>query len=93
MPEQPVLSPVRSEPEILGPDGAERRHHRQQLIPGWDQERLAASTVIVVGVGALGNETAKNLALAGVGRLILCDPDTVSASNLSRTVLFRPEDI
>jgi hypothetical protein len=69
------------------------RFARQVLIPGWDQGRLARATVVVIGVGALGNEVAKNLALAGVGRLVLCDPDVVSESNLSRTVLFGPSDV
>jgi molybdopterin/thiamine biosynthesis adenylyltransferase len=69
------------------------RFARQRLIPGWDQPRLGGATVIVVGVGALGNEVAKNLALAGVGRLVLCDPDVVTDSNLSRTVLFGPADV
>lgn len=69
------------------------RYARQRIIPGWDQGRLAKASVIVVGVGALGNEVAKNLALAGVGRLILCDPDTVSVSNLSRTALLQPTDV
>jgi molybdopterin/thiamine biosynthesis adenylyltransferase len=69
------------------------RYARHRLIPQWDQTRLAGATAVVVGVGALGNEVAKNLALAGVGRLLLCDPDTVSPSNLSRTVLFRAADI
>jgi molybdopterin/thiamine biosynthesis adenylyltransferase len=44
-------------------------------------------------VGALGNEVAKNLALLGVGRVVLCDPDTVDATNLSRAVLFTPADV
>lgn len=69
------------------------RFARQRSITAWDQRRLAAATAVVVGVGALGNEVAKNLALLGVGRLILCDPDTVAASNLSRTVLFSDGDI
>jgi molybdopterin/thiamine biosynthesis adenylyltransferase len=69
------------------------RYARQRLIPDWDQDRLAAGTAVIVGVGALGNEVAKNLALTGVGRLILCDPDTVAASNLSRTVLLGPDDV
>jgi hypothetical protein len=49
--------------------------------------------VVVAGIGALGNEVAKNLALAGVGRLVLCDPDVVSVSNLNRTVLFSAADV
>ena len=71
-----------------GPD----RYARHRLIPGWDQDRLAAATTVIIGVGALGNEVAKNLALAGVGRLVLCDPDLIQVSNLSRAVLFGPED-
>ncbi|MBY8847832.1 ThiF family adenylyltransferase [Saccharothrix longispora] len=71
----------------------EDRYARQRAIPRWDQDRLAAATSVVVGVGALGNEVAKNLALLGVGRLVLCDPDVVAEVNLSRTVLFGPDDV
>lgn len=67
------------------------RYARHRLIPGWDHARLATATVVIAGVGALGNEVAKNLALAGVGRLLLCDPDVIAESNLSRAVLFGPE--
>lgn len=77
----------------MTPDGAADRYARQRLIPGWDQRRVAAATVIVVGVGAVGNEVAKNLVLAGVGRLILCDPDLIATSNLSRAALLRPGDV
>lgn len=66
---------------------------RERLIDGWDPEVLSAASVIIIGVGALGNEVAKNLALAGVGRLILCDPDVVETTNLSRTVLFGPGEV
>jgi molybdopterin-synthase adenylyltransferase len=69
------------------------RAARARLVPGWDPELLATRTAVVAGVGALGNEVAKNLALAGVGRLILCDPDRVTVSNLSRTVLFTAADL
>jgi molybdopterin-synthase adenylyltransferase len=80
---------------VAGPDGPgddADRFARQRIIPGWDQGRLGSATVVVIGVGALGNEVAKNLALAGTGRLVLCDPDVVAASNLSRTVLFTDAD-
>ncbi len=69
------------------------RFARHTLIPGWDQGRLVGALVVVIGVGALGNEVSRILAMAGVGRLLLCDPDTVSPSNLSRTVLFRPHHV
>lgn len=75
------------------PQAAGDPYARQRLIDGWDQPTLTAATAVILGLGALGNEVAKNLALAGVGRLILCDPDVVEASNLSRMVLFSPDDI
>ncbi|MHA1886884.1 MAG: ThiF family adenylyltransferase [Promethearchaeota archaeon] len=46
------------------------------------------STVFIAGVGALGCEIAKDLALMGIGKLILCDMDTIETSNLSRQMLF-----
>jgi len=85
-------APTGNETEC-GHDAELDRFARQRLIAGWDQDRLARATVVVIGVGALGNEVAKNLALAGVGRLVLCDPDVVSVSNLSRTVLFDRGDV
>lgn len=47
---------------------------------------------MVVGCGALGNEVLKNLALFGVGHLVLVDFDEVEYSNLTRSVLFSHED-
>jgi adenylyltransferase/sulfurtransferase len=40
----------------------------------------------------LGNEIIKNLALLGVGQVLIADRDTVELSNLSRSVLFRAAD-
>ena len=42
--------------------------------------------------GALGNEILKNLALLGVGTVVVADRDRIENSNLSRSVLFREED-
>lgn len=47
---------------------------------------------MVVGCGALGNEVLKNLALMGVGNLVIVDFDRVEADNLSRSVLFTRGD-
>jgi molybdopterin/thiamine biosynthesis adenylyltransferase len=68
------------------------RYHRQSLIGWWDQEKLRDATILVVGAGALGNELVKNLALVGVGRIIVVDFDHVENSNLARCVFFRAED-
>lgn len=69
------------------------RYARQRLLPWWDQDRLAAARVVVAGAGAVGNEALKLLALVGVGEIVVVDFDIVSPSNLSRTVLFRAEDV
>lgn len=65
---------------------------RQERIEWWDQNSLKNARVLVIGAGAIGNETLKNLALLGIGNILVCDMDTISVSNLSRTVLFRKED-
>ncbi len=69
------------------------RYARHELIPGWRQSQLRHAVVLVAGVGALGNEVARLLALAGVEHLVLCDPDRIETTNLSRTGLFRPDDV
>jgi len=69
-------------------DEEKRRFDRQFRLPGWKQETLKKSTVLIVGIGGLGVEVAKNLAMVSVGKLILVDLDTVEYSNLNRQVLF-----
>lgn len=72
---------------------ADERHDRQRLIPEWDQDRIARATAVIAGVGALGNEVAKNLGLLGFGHLLLCDRDTVELTNLNRSALFTDDDV
>lgn len=66
---------------------------RQELIPWLDQKVITKSKVLVVGAGAIGNEVLKNIALLGVGNIYIVDFDEISRSNLSRTVLFRSDDV
>jgi len=70
----------------------EDRYSRLRLLPWWDQDRLRQAQVMVVGAGALGNEILKDLALLGVGTILVVDCDTVETSNLSRSVLYKPSD-
>ena len=53
---------------------------------------MQKAKVLVIGAGALGNEVLKNLALLGVGQVVVADLDTVELSNLSRSVLYRAAD-
>lgn len=57
------------------------------------QERILASTVLVVGCGGLGHAAAAYLAAAGVGKLYLADDDVVDETNLQRQILFTPADV
>ena len=69
-----------------------RMYARQQLIDEWDQEIINNGCIIIIGVGALGCEIAKDFALMGIGKLILVDLDIIETSNLSRQMLFKPGD-
>ena len=57
------------------------------------QEKLAQSTALVVGCGALGSVIANTLARAGVGCLKIVDRDFLEKSNLQRQVLFDESDV
>jgi molybdopterin-synthase adenylyltransferase len=72
------------------------RYHRQMLLPGFGedgQRKLAASTALVLGCGALGTVAADMLARAGVGHLVIVDRDFIEISNLQRQVLFDEQDV
>lgn len=56
-------------------------------------DRVDRASVMVVGCGALGNEVLKNLVLSGVRKFILVDMDVVEAGNLTRSVMYRAEDV
>jgi len=68
------------------------RFARFRLISWWDQAKLAQARILVIGAGALGNELLKNLALLGVGHVLVADFDKIEYSNLSRSVLYRAGD-
>jgi molybdopterin-synthase adenylyltransferase len=56
------------------------------------QERLLASSAVLVGCGALGTVTANLLVRAGLGKLRVIDRDFVEPSNLQRQTLFEEAD-
>ena len=89
--DNPLDAPVRVTSEQVVAD-REDRFHRFGLIGWWDQAKLKAAKVLVIGAGALGNEIVKNLALLGVGNILVADMDRIENSNLSRAVLYRALD-
>jgi sulfur-carrier protein adenylyltransferase/sulfurtransferase len=71
------------------------RYQRHLSLPGFGQaaqERLKAGSVLVIGAGGLGCPALLYLAAAGVGRIVIVDPDSVDLSNLQRQVLYTSED-
>ncbi len=52
------------------------------------QKRIRSASVLLAGAGAIGNEVAKNLAMLGIGRIVIADRDKVEMSNVSRMVFF-----
>lgn len=72
------------------------RHARHLALPqvgAGGQERISAGTALLIGVGGIGCAAASHLAASGVGHLLLCDFDTVDATNLGRQTLYGPDDI
>jgi molybdopterin/thiamine biosynthesis adenylyltransferase len=57
------------------------------------QERLLASHALVVGAGGLGSAALLYLASSGMGRITICDGDTVDLTNLQRQVIHRTESV
>ena len=72
------------------------RYSRHILLPEIDiggQQHLLQSTALVIGLGGLGSPAALYLAASGVGRLLLCDHDTVELGNLQRQIIHRTSSI
>ncbi|TCO07480.1 HesA/MoeB/ThiF family protein [Natronoflexus pectinivorans] len=69
------------------------RYARHLLLDNFDeshQERLAKSSVLVVGAGGLGSALLLYLSAAGVGHIGVLDFDVISTSNLNRQILYHP---
>lgn len=74
----------------------DERYQRHMLMPQIDaagQEKLSASSVLVVGAGGLGSPLLYYLAAVGLGHIHIIDSDTVSLSNLNRQFIHFEKDI
>ena len=72
------------------------RYSRHILLPkiGYEgQEKLTKSHVLIVGAGGLGSPVALYLAASGVGKLIICDFDTVDLTNLQRQIIHTTQSV
>jgi molybdopterin-synthase adenylyltransferase len=72
------------------------RYSRQiafERIGSSGQNALKASTIGIIGCGALGTNMLDSIARSGVGKIIISDNDIVELSNLQRQKLFSEIDI
>lgn len=72
------------------------RYSRQIMLPQVDldgQEKLLTSKVLIIGQGGLGSPVSLYLAAAGVGTLVISDPDTVDLTNLQRQIIHHTQDV
>ncbi len=61
---------------------------RRSIVPrGGGSLKLSSKSILLVGCGSVGSELALRLTSTGVGRLTLCDSDTLSEENLYRHAL------
>ena len=86
-------------PSIAGGSGAPAalspaelaRYSRHILIPDVGvpgQERLKASSALLIGAGGLGSPLALYLAAAGIGRIGIVEFDKIDETNLQRQILY-----
>ena len=69
------------------------RQMRYAPIGETGQRRLAESSALVCGCGALGSVVANTLARSGVGKLRIVDRDFLETNNLQRQVLYDEQDV
>lgn len=69
------------------------RHLALPQVGADGQRRIRKASVLLIGVGGIGCPAAAYLASSGVGRLVVCDFDTVDATNLGRQVLYTNKHI
>lgn len=68
--------------------------NRQKMVLKPDTgQKIQQTRLLVIGLGAGGNEVVKNALLMGFRKLTFIDFDIIEDSNLSRTTLFTKEDI
>lgn len=72
------------------------QYSRQIMLPQIDvegQQKLIDARVLVLGAGGLGCPALSYLATAGIGEIVIVDPDVVDQSNMQRQILYSVDDI
>jgi adenylyltransferase/sulfurtransferase len=81
------------ESKIITEEELKRYSRQLSLIGREGQDKLKRAKILIAGAGGLGSPIATYLALAGVGRIVIVDNDTVEVSNLNRQTLHWSSDV
>ncbi|PPQ89648.1 hypothetical protein CVT25_013835 [Psilocybe cyanescens] len=70
------------------------RYDRQMRLWGIEaQQRMRNATILVLNLRGVATEAIKNMVLAGIGKLIIVDRETVSEQDLGAGFFFRDGDV
>ena len=69
------------------------KFERSKRMTWFDLNLVSKANVLVVGAGAIGNESCKNLILSGFKKISVVDMDYVVRSNLNRCIFFDEADV
>ena len=73
-----------------------KRYKKQLLVKEFgkkEQNILKHSTVVIIGAGGLGSNSANILTRTGLGTIEIVDDDIVDITNLHRRSIFNEDDI
>jgi len=72
----------------------EKLYSRQLYVMGHEaQRRMMSSRAVVVGLSGLGVEVAKNIILAGISSVVLCDPEKPNSFDLGGNFYLTEQDV
>ena len=69
------------------------RHNSLPQIGTEGQKKISNSVAVVVGMGGIGCIAASYLTSSNIGKIYVCDFDTVDESNLGRQILYNEDDV
>ena len=65
-----------------------RRHNREYLVErGGGEKSINDLSIAIIGCGAVGSRIVEQLALSGIGKLVIIDDDILTADNIHRHLL------
>ena len=70
----------------------EDKFERSKRFDWFNLDIVSNTNILVVGAGAIGNESCKNLLLSGFKKITIIDMDSVVRSNLNRCIFFNEND-